>query len=849
MKKALFFATLLSALYACQSPAPKGPRGLWPDEDFWMARNYPDEGFAVKAWAQALEQARTGLAFRDFTGFDEQWVTRGPGNIGSRINTIAVNPQNENIVFVGFCRGGVWRTANGGLDWEPVFDSQPFLAIGDIEFDPTNPDVIYVGTGDPNISSHPGIGNGVYKSVDGGDTWAHLGLEDQRIISKVLVNPVNPNIVYAAAMGLPFERNNDRGLYRSVDGGQHWEQVLFISNQAGIIDLVMNPANPNVLYAAGWDRIRNNTESTIVGPGAKVYKTANGGDTWDLMDNGLPQEESNRIGLAVAPSNPNVVYALYVGTNSDIYNIYKTSNNGESWAPLLDPNTLNGLPDDVLGGFGWYFAKIRVNPADEHGLFVLGVDLWRTEDGGASWQESGPPWFTYEVHADKHDLVYSPSGDIFLATDGGLYRSTDGGFEWEDAENIPATQFYRIAYNPHLPSWYYGGAQDNGTSGGPVLDFEWPRLYGGDGFQPAFRPDMPNVMYAETQNGGIVVSTDGGSFWQSATSGIQFSDRRDWDMPYFISPHNPDVLYTGTYRVYRSTSGVMPQWEPISSDLSDGLVLNARYHVITTLDESPQLEGLLYAGTVDANVWRSDNGGNSWVDIRQGLPERYVTSVKASPDFPDWVYVANSGYKDNDFIPHLHRSKNRGQNWEDISGNLPGLAVNDVLILPGHQDTVLFAATDGGVYGSMDAGANWQRLGSNMPYVQSFDLVWNEARNELVAGTFARSIMSYPLDSLFAAPMDTTVVDIPLVEHTPSFIKLYPSPATDWVQAEFSLSEPGKGYQLAVLDGNGRLVLKRNGKASGRVQERLNVKQLPAGMYTVKVKLGQTVRVGRFVKR
>lgn len=852
MNKAIFFAALLSIVFSCrqQSSIETVTRQqLRPDEDYWLARNYPDETFALKGFLRGLEQARSGLFFRSFTGFEEEWASRGPGNLGARINTIAVNPQNENIIFAGFARGGVWRSTDGAQHWEPVFDSQPFLAIGDIEIDPSNPQVIYVGTGDPNISAQPGIGNGVYKSEDGGDTWVHLGLAEQCIISRVLVNPDDPNMIFAAAMGLPFERNENRGLYRSTNGGQDWEQVLFISDQAGIIDLVMNPDDPQILYAAGWDRIRNNTESTITGPGAKVYKTNDGGDSWVLMDNGLPQEITGRIGLAVAPSNPDIVYALYVGPNSQLFNIYKTTNGGDNWSPVLDFGSFNGLPDDILGGFGWYFAKIKVNPLDANEFFVLGVGLWRTLDGGQNWLEAAPPWFTYDVHADKHDLVYTPSGAILLATDGGLYRSTDNGSDWEDIENIPASQFYRIAYNPHQPDWCYGGAQDNGTSGGPNLEVEWPRLYGGDGFQPAFRPDMPNVMYAETQNGGIVISTDGGNFWQSATNGIDFTDRRDWDMPYIISPHDPDVMYAGTFRVYRSTAGFMPLWEAISGDLTDGLVLNPRYHAITTLDESPLTEGLIYVGTVDANVWRSENGGNTWIDIRQGLPERYVTSVKASPDFPDWAYVTHSGYKDNDFIPRLHRTKNKGQEWEDISGNLPDLAINDVLVLPGHQDSILFVGTDGGVYGSMDAGENWERLGSNLPYIQVSDLAWNAARNELVAGTFARSIQSYPLDSLFVEPMDTTVVNLPSLDAAPSFIKLFPSPATDWVQAEFYPIESGKGYQLALLNAQGQLVLSRNGKAAGKVEERLNVKRLPSGMYTVKVKMGHTVRTGRFLKQ
>jgi photosystem II stability/assembly factor-like uncharacterized protein len=846
----LIFA--LGSLFACRQEAPEGRAGgTFPNDDFWLARNYPDAGIALNAYRQGLQQARQSLAWRNFTGFEEDWTLRGPGNLGARINTIAVHPHDENIILVGYGRGGVWRTTDGAQSWHPVFDDQPFSAIGHITFDPSNPSTIYVGTGDPNISGFPGIGDGVYKSTDGGDTWTHLGLAAQCIVSKILVSPADPQLLYAATMGVPFVRNPERGLYRSRNGGQSWEKILYLSDQAGVIDLIMHPHNPDILYAAGWDRIRNNTESLITGPGAKVFKTSDGGDTWELMANGLPQQEIGRIGLSFAPSNPDIVYALYVGENSQLFNVFRTTDAGQSWAPIMPAGTFNGLPSNVLGGFGWYFGKIRVNPANPDEVFILGVDLWRTPDLGQSWLQSAPPWWQYIVHADKHDLVYTPSGAVLLATDGGLYRSTDGGFTWEDIEDIPTTQFYRVAYNPHRPDWYYGGAQDNGTSGGPRLDYEWPRLFGGDGFQPAFRPDMPEVMYAESQNGGIVVSLDEGATWFSATNGLMAADRRDWDMPYLISPHNPDVMYTGTYRVYRSTAGVVPFWETISGDLTDGLILHPRYHTITTLDESPRQAGLLYVGTVDANLWRTENGGATWIDIKAGLPERYVTSVKASPDFADWVYVSHSGYKDNDFIPRLHRSKNKGHSWENISANLPDLAINEILVLPGHQDSILFVATDGGVYGSMDAGESWQRLGRNLPYVQVFDLDWNEARNELIAGTFARSIYSYPLDSLFVQPPpdDTVISSVaapPLAE--PEFVKVFPTPASDWATVRFFDSE-GKGYYLAVLDPAGRLVLSRSGRAPGLVEERLDISRLPAGVYTIKVKLRHTQRTGRLVKQ
>lgn len=849
MRIAILFTLIGTLLLSCQNEnqpfPPEAPHNL-PAEDFFLARNYPDASIDVKAYTRALEEARESISFRQgFTGFEEEWIVRGPANIGARINTAAVHPDNEDIIFAGFSRGGLWRTTDGGVNWESVFDDQLFLAIGDIEFDPSNPDIIYVGTGDPNISSHPGIGNGVYKSQDGGDTWEHLGLVPQCIISQVRVHPQDPNIIFAAAMGLPFERNNERGLYRSNDAGQSWSQVLFISDQAGVIDMALHPTNPDIVYAAGWDRIRNNTESLITGSGAKIYKTTNGGDDWEMLNNGLPLQSIGRIGLAVTPAEPDVVYALYVGNDSQFYDVFRSDDAGDTWNSTQPTGELPGL-----GGFGWYFGKIRVNPLDADDFFVLGVDLWRSNNAGLTYSMASPPWWAYEVHADKHDLIYLPSGNIILATDGGLYKSDALTENWEDIESIPTTQFYRVAYNPHLPDHYYGGAQDNGTTGGTDVDEIWDRIYGGDGFQAAFRPDLPDVMYAETQRGGIVYSDTGGDFWDSGTEGIDGSDRRDWDMPYFISPHNPDVLYTGTYRVYRSSNGIEPFWEPISEDLTDGIILASRYHVITTLDESPVTEGKLYVGTVDANVWRSDDGGVNWNNVSAGLPERYVTSVKASPTDENVVYVAHSGYKDNDFIPHIHRSSNGGDDWEDISGNLPQLAINSIHILPNHQDSILFAATDGGVYGTMNAGESWERLGSNMPYIPVYDMVWNEARNELVAGTFARSIMSYPIDSLLVEPVDTVVVNTEEVAGLERpVLNIFPSPATDMINLEFENIEPGKPYEIAIVDAQGRLVTVFEGSQQQSVKEQIDISQMAAGWYTVKVKMRHQVKTSRFVKR
>ncbi len=782
-----------------------GNQGLRPAEWFYMQRLYPETSLHLRAYTDALQDAAQRLAEKTFDGFDEPWTVRGPANIGARINAVAIDPTDENTMYAGFAVGGLYKTTDGGENWSPLFDQQPFLAIGAIALDPQNPQIVYAGTGDPNISAYPFLGNGIYRSNNGGATWEHLGLSEQRIISKIAVHPANSQVIYAACMGLPFERNNERGLYKSTDGGQSWQQILFASNQSGMIDLVMDPAQPDILYAASWDRVRNNSESLVSGPNARIYKTSDGGASWNQLTNGLPGGNMGRIGLTISPAQPNVLYAVYVGTNSQLFNVFKTTDGGASWQPTMPQAQVGDILPGVLGGFGWFFGKIRVNPANSDDVFLLGVDLWRSLDGGLSWQMASPPWWEYSVHADKHDLQFTPSGAIVLATDGGLYKTTDDTQTWSDIERIPTNQVYRVAYNPHEPGWCYSGLQDNGCTGGPDLATDWLRIYGGDGFQMVFHPENPDIIFAESQNGNIGVSIDGGVSWSEGDEGIDDGDRTHWDSPYFISPHDPNVMYTGTFRVYKSFDSSAPFWFPISDDLTDGIVFSPNFHTITTITESPRVQGLLYVGTTDANVWRSDNDGDSWTPIFDDLPQRYVTNIEASPAFDNTVYASHSGYKDNDFTPRIHRSDDRGATWTGIAGDLPNLAVNDLLILPGHQDSVIFAATDGGVYGTKNGGQAWGRLGTNMPMVPVFHLTWNENRNELIAGTHGRSVMSYPLDSLFAA-QDTVVTSV--VSGAPGYsgrILVTPSPAnqTATVSWESSLSVC---LQLIIYDASGKIV-------------------------------------------
>lgn len=858
MKYSIYTATLILTFFcvlffsSCNDEKENASPYLEPSEEFFALRSYPDAFISVKSYEKALHQAKEQALLKS-SGFDQEWTTQGPANIGARINTIAAHPTDANIIYVGFSGGGVWKTTDGGEHWIPLFDEQLFLSIGDIEIDPNDHNTIYVGTGDPNISGYPFIGGGVYKSTDAGVTWQHLGLADTRITSRILVSPTNSNHVYVATMGLPFEPTTERGVYFSADGGATWEQQLMPSQTAGIIDMVMNPQNPSILYAAGWNRVRTNQVSIVTGSEAKIWKTTDGGINWTILAGGLPIEDNlGRIGLAMSQQNPDKIYAQYVGESSQLHGIYKTENGGENWTTV--PTYSNDQEDDLtnfaLGGFGWYFGKIRVDENDDNHIFLCGVDLWETnlQNNDADWSKATPPWWSYDVHADKHDLTYDAAGNILLATDGGLYRKSTNNNEWSDIENIPCSQFYRVAYNPHITNSYYGGMQDNGTSGGNITNInDWPRIYGGDGFQPAFHPDMPNLFFAETQRGGIVLSEDNGLSFSGATDGIDFEDRKNWDMPYMLSYHNPNNLYTGTYRAYTGTlNNNNVVWQSVSEDLTDGNIYGNTFHTISALDESHFTEGELYYGSSDGNVWRLEGADFTPVNITAGLPDRYVTSIKTSPSLPNTIYVTHSGYKNNEFTPRLHRSDDKGNTWTDISGDLPDLAINDIFIETEGQDSILFVATDGGVYGTTNLGENWQRVGTNMPFIPVYDLEKNIAKNELIAGTYARSIMTYSLDSVgIELPVDTTNVAINTPKYAP--LKIYPSPATSYVQVEFSQVEEGRSFDLIILDTSGKIMYRQHTKQDGLNNVKVNIQNYPSGTYFVKVKFRHTLLSGSFV--
>lgn len=796
---------------------------LFPYEDYFLDKQFPITSFSYDAYQNALKNVAIWKS-KSSNRSNGSWQVQGPGNIGARVNTVAVHPTNSNIILAGFSEGGVFKTMNGGQSWYPVFDNQTKLSIGDITYNPQNPNIVYVGTGDPNISGYPFTGNGLFKSIDGGESWTYSGLQETGIISQIRVSEKNPDIIYASSTGLPFIKTQERGVYKSADGGNTWQKILFVNDSTGIIDLALDPRDDKVLYAVSWSRVRNNNLSITSSTDGKIYKTIDGGINWKILEGGLPAGEVSRIGIDICKSQPDVLYATY--THHSTYNledIYTTNDGGANWDKLPIYASNRPISQNLYGGFGWYFGKVKVNPQNPDDLFVLGVDCYRSRNGGDTWELATPPWWTYEVHADKHDLVFTDT-EVILATDGGLYATDiDQSDEWRDIENIPTTQFYRVAYNPHNPDFYYGGAQDNGTTGGNASGIDqWERIFGGDGFQMVFHPDVPEVFYVSSQNGSIRVTEDGGQSFDSGTNGIDSDDPRNWDMPYMLSAHHTERLYTGTNRVYRSQGPYVPSWQSISPVLTDSLSPALRKN-ISALHESPVNEDYIYAGTSDGLLWGTNNFGSTWEKINAGLPVKYVTSVQASPDNAEAVFVSFSGYRDFDNTAYIYKSSDNGKNWVNIQGDMPLISINSIFVLPGYNDRVLFVATDAGVFYTKNRGLNWQVLGDNLPSVAVYHLGYNVQKNELVAGTYGRSIQSFALDQLDLSTSTNQTIFSPSLTVTPSLA------STEITLALSSLPKSKKinGY---VMNANGSIVSEFN--MSG-LTKNMNISNLPNGTYFI----------------
>ncbi len=652
-----------------------------------------------------------------------------------------MHPDYPETIFAGAAAGGIFKSVDGGADWSAIFDDEGVQSIGALAIHPDNPDIIYVGTGEANASGDTYEGLGIYRSINGGSSWSNIGLPKSYKIGRIVIDPLRPDTMYVAVAGRLFGMNPERGVYRSIDGGDNWEQMLYIDDTTGCIDIAIHPST-GTLLAAMWYRWRLPTERQAGGFQSGIFKSIDFGENWTRMTSGLPAQADTigRIGLTIDPESE-TCYAIYANHPGYFMGVYKSSDLGDNWARCSD-----GALTNLYSSFGWYFGQIRVSPGRPDTVFVLGVQQYRSTNGGNSWIDAD----NY-IHVDHHALYIHPTitGLLYNGCDGGLNISTDLGNSWSTSYNMPNTQFYAISIDPHNPVRLYGGTQDNGSmrtmTGGTD---DWEQVFGGDGFYCIVDHVNPNTIYAEYQWGNLYKATDGGYYFYYALGDMDYnSDRHNWCTPVVMDPADHNVLYYGSNRLYKSDDGT-GTWTDISGDLTNGPGTGSlTYGTITTIDISPLNSSYIYVGTDDGNVWMTTDGGNLWFNISDSLPDYWVTRVTADPFKIGKLYVTFSGYRESDFLPRIYRSTNNGLNWNAIHGNLPDAPLNDVLADPA-DDSTLYVASDVGVYYTDNLGGTWYPLGTGLPPVPVHDLALDESTRTLVAGTHGRSMFKINLECI-----------------------------------------------------------------------------------------------------
>ncbi len=711
----------------------------------------------------AWQQHRDLTAASPYAGM--RWTQMGPTINGGRVEAIAVPTGQSTTFYVGMAAGGLWKTTNDGLTWRQVFRNESSYAIGDVAVAPSNAKVVWVGTGEaqPRHSGYAYPGTGIFRSSDAGATWRSVGLTDTHHIGKVLIHPRNPDRVYVAAIGHFWSPNAERGVFMTTDGGQHWTKSLYVNDSTGVVDLAMDPANPDILYAWAWQ--------VPSGRDGGLYKSTDGGRRWRHIVNGLPEGRLGRAGLDVAPSSPKVVYAFIdnqaPGPSKDQPvlggEVYRSDDRGEHWRKVNEQSLYR-----VFGEFGWKFCDVRVSPKNADELFILGNRGMHSTDGGKTYARIGEQVLRLNdtpgraLHLDHHDIWINPADPdhILLGNDGGVFASHDRGRSWLHLNTIPAVQFYAIAADTGAaPYRVFGGTQDNAAVYGPsdarvedALPDRWRHVYldpwtGGDSYVTLPDPTDARIVYYEHQNGEMLRMDITGSSVMSggpATTNIaprapkgDSAWRFSWYAPFVVSRYVPRTLYMGGNRVFKSEDRG-DHWAPISPELADaagGERAVVPTGTVTMLSESRVRRGLLYAGTEGGAVWRTGDDGTGWTNVRADLPKKWVSRVIASEHREGTVYVALTGYREDDARPYLFASDDSGSTWRSIAANLPMASVNVIREDPAHAD-VLYIGTDQGVYVSLDRGGRWHSLSANLPTTAVHDLVVQSAADDLLIGTY-----------------------------------------------------------------------------------------------------------------
>jgi hypothetical protein len=736
------------------------------------------------------------------------WQYLGPTNISGRATDVAVADRGgTRRIYVGYATSGVWKTDDNGATWQAVFENEPSTSTGDLAVAPSNPDIVWIGTGEANLfrASMPGVG--LFKSVDGGRTFTHSGLTDSQTIARIIVHPANPDIVYVAASGHEWTDNEMRGVFKTTDGGRTWNKTLYKSPRTGAIDLVMDPTDPNTLYAALWQRVRRKWSDPRVEPGyteSGVWKTTDAGATWSEASDGLPAPQyRGRIGIDISRSNPSVLYAFVDNYaegrppregERDAYRrpimesrikaaeVYRTDDKGKSWRKVSDST------DFMLqhsGTYGWVFGQIRVDPKDENTVYTMGLGLNVSRDGGKTFTT------IRGTHGDHHGLWIDPANPsvLYNVNDGGFYLSQDAGKTWKFAVSAGGSQFYNVSLDPSTPAFAYGSIQDIGSRRGKVdlsagrdriPAAEWTAAPGGEGSHHAIDPSNPNIVYSHGfygnftredvslagrgRRGGEPEEEGRGRGARPGVSNIrppeQTADaelRAQWMAPIVISPFDPATIYAGFQFVFRSTNRG-DTWERISPDLTANdpaqmLLKSAStipYESIVALAESSRKRGLLYAGTDDGRLHVTENDGASWSDLTAALPSRkWISRVVPSQYADGTVYVTQRGREDDDFAPYIYKSTDYGKTFVSIVANIPSGPVN-VLREDPINANVLYAGTDFGAFVSADGGRRWQVLGGNLPSVQVSDLQYHPRDHVIVISTYGRGMYAMDANAVHA---------------------------------------------------------------------------------------------------